>query len=90
MNINEIAGKDLDERYINLVKKRECFKKLKESKKELTRYSTFVCPRTHKIFSVVNKKDIDTEFELISLCDRECNLDSKDLNLQKPPDIYRY
>lgn len=88
--LDKFAEKNIDERYINLVKKRECFKKLLDSKKILTHYSTFVCPKTNKIFSVVNNKDVDIELELVTMCDRECNIERKNLNLQIPPDIKMY
>lgn len=84
MNINEFEGKNIDERYINLVKKRECFKKLIDSKKVLTHYSTFICPKTCKAFSVINDENVDVELELVKLCDKECNIESKNLNLQTP------
>ena len=75
---------NFDERYVNLVKKRKCFKELIDSKKVLTCYSTFLCPKTFKTFSVINNKNIDIELELVKLCDKECNIESKNLNLQTP------
>jgi hypothetical protein len=73
---------NFDEKYVDRVKKRKCFKELLDSKEVLTYYSTFLCPKTFETFSVINNNNIDIEFELVKLCDKKCNIESKHLNLQ--------
>lgn len=70
-----------NEIYINLRKNKQCFKSLLDSKQSNSNiFSTFVCPNAHETFMVLNNID-DIEIELIKLCDKKCNIKSKNLNL---------
>lgn len=69
------------EKYITLRKNKQCFKRLLNSKQSNSDiFSTFKCPKTYETFMVLNDID-DIEIELVKLCDKKCNIKSKDLNI---------
>lgn len=70
------------ERYINLMKNRQCFKKLLSSKQLVSNgipYFVFLCPRLYKHFIVVDELYIDVELKLVEICDKHCNISSENL-----------
>jgi len=74
-----------------MIKNKTCFKRMLNTKQlisnEMFSHFTFFCSKKCEYLMVINDRDIDIENSLIKLCDKKCNINSKDLKLYYPDKI---